>query len=301
MREIPNVKGFFATDSGEIYNSKFVERNYYRNTDGYKTCSVKHNTKGWVTYGVHRLVASCYLNLDLDDLSTQVNHLNLNKEDNRCLNLECVTGLENNIHSELFSSPDEPKLNIIKNGFIAKTVSLNELKTLYSKDLIETWRMIKKGFTPDNCVIKYRKSGHAKLVNKIVRQDWSKVKIKVLNLDTGICETFESLKACADEHKTTASHVFSCISKRDKIRLFKNKFIIQSDFETHLDIDPDVLINIRKNLKRKITAVSNTGCKLCFESISELCRVLDLSRKTIFRCFKHSKNFKYGNWSFSSL
>ena len=103
MKPIPNYPGYFATIDGSIWSFKQF-------THGKKLKPYIDN-HGYVQYGLmnldgtykpifgHRLTASAYLNLDLTDTTTHVNHLNGIKTDNRVENLELCTPKQNMAHA----------------------------------------------------------------------------------------------------------------------------------------------------------------------------------------------------------
>lgn len=106
MRPIPGYEEYFAMEDGRIlgksggYLSSSIRSNYV--TVG--LCKPPNHRKSFL---VHRLVAACYLGLDLYDMTIQVNHLDGNKLNNHLNNLELCTQSENIIHrSQLKWSKD---------------------------------------------------------------------------------------------------------------------------------------------------------------------------------------------------
>lgn len=81
-------------ESGTIRKVGFGPLKPLDNGRGYKFIAVIRNGKQ-KNLLIHRLVASAYLELNLSDVSTQVNHINGDKSDNRVCNLELCTGRQN--------------------------------------------------------------------------------------------------------------------------------------------------------------------------------------------------------------
>lgn len=94
------IEGFdyCVTRDGRVYSEltkKFLKP--YRNSKGYLVVTLVSKGKKF-TKKVHRLVAMTYLDNN-DPLKVEVNHIDLNKENNSVSNLEWVTTEENVRHA----------------------------------------------------------------------------------------------------------------------------------------------------------------------------------------------------------
>lgn len=105
--ELPESDGlYFVSNLGRIKRvykktGDRILKNCLSN-NGYFVVNVKINGKRMVKT-VHRLIASAFLGLRLEDTKTEINHKNSNKLDNRVDNLEKVSHRENAIHFYSFN------------------------------------------------------------------------------------------------------------------------------------------------------------------------------------------------------
>ena len=96
-KSIPGFEGIYEVSNlGSIKSLKFNKEKILKTyeSNGYRKIDLwldKHKRK----YYVHRLVASAFLNLDLNDEISIVNHIDGIKNNNNLNNLEIVTTAEN--------------------------------------------------------------------------------------------------------------------------------------------------------------------------------------------------------------
>jgi hypothetical protein len=101
----------YASKCGLIYDSvldKILDEEI-RFRYKYNEFAPKKMEGGIGSCSVHRVVAYCWIENDRPGVAVQINHINLNKIDNRAENLEWVTQKENHIHyavSKLRSKED---------------------------------------------------------------------------------------------------------------------------------------------------------------------------------------------------
>lgn len=93
---IPNSKEYCVDQDGNIY-SKYRKLNQNNQHTGYKTVAIRYLDGSVKSEYVHRLVATMFL--DNQNNLPVVNHKNLDKSDNRVLNLEWCTYQENSKHT----------------------------------------------------------------------------------------------------------------------------------------------------------------------------------------------------------
>ena len=98
FKDIPNYEGLYQISNlGRLKSLKFNKERILKptlNGRGYYTVTLYKDFKKQVIY-VHQLVCVTFLNHKMNGYELVVNHINLNKEDNRLENLELVTQREN--------------------------------------------------------------------------------------------------------------------------------------------------------------------------------------------------------------
>lgn len=99
MKELKDFPGYFITEDGKVYSTKYnklKELKLFKNTKGYYMISLFNNGKK-IHKLVHRLVAETYI--PNPDNLPEVNHKDENKTNNHASNLEWITHHKNIIHS----------------------------------------------------------------------------------------------------------------------------------------------------------------------------------------------------------
>ena len=91
-------RNYKVSDKGEVVR---IDRNYYlkffKDKDGYLSCTLRNEDGTKTTYRVHRLIAMAFIPNPLN--KPEVNHINSIRDDNRAENLEWVTRSENEKHA----------------------------------------------------------------------------------------------------------------------------------------------------------------------------------------------------------
>ena len=105
MKQIQNSK-YFLNNNNEVVNTKtgYILKSSYDNYGYKKICLYIDGAK--TIRSMHRIVAHCYLGLDLMDGKTHVDHINGIRDDNRLENLRLCTQLENNNFHSKHQLPD---------------------------------------------------------------------------------------------------------------------------------------------------------------------------------------------------
>lgn len=96
-KSIPGFNGIYEISNlGEVKSLKFGKEKILKTyeSNGYRKIDFRIN-KQKRKYYIHRLVACAFLNLDLDNETSIVNHIDGNKTNNNLNNLEIVTTAEN--------------------------------------------------------------------------------------------------------------------------------------------------------------------------------------------------------------
>jgi hypothetical protein len=310
--EIPGTLGFMADDTGKIYGPDGVERNYYRNGDGYVGVSVKTADKNWQTMGVHRLVAMAFYGIPADLENMTVNHIDGNVENNSVENLEWSTAEENNIHAAILNwSGGIPSI-------IGKHASgeeryfngLREASQELGKSLGEIWSAIKAGTVIENWALSHN-GKNAKIPETLRRKNYSGIgrnsqishrAIKSLNVESKEVVFFRSLLEMAKHHSVSASHIFQCLSVPGNVKLFKRQYLIV-DANCNFPYVSDEELDCLKNpTGRNVLAWSCSEKKLyIYESASEFIRERGLSKKAVTTSLKAERIREVNGWLFVYL
>lgn len=96
--DVPNYEGLYSvTNEGMVYSWKSkIYLSPVQQNNGYLTVNLYKNKKGKIIY-IHRIVAEVFC--EKKEGKNVVNHKNLNKHDNRSVNLEWVNNQENLKHA----------------------------------------------------------------------------------------------------------------------------------------------------------------------------------------------------------
>ena len=97
MIEIDICPGYFINKDAEIY-SEYSRKFLTPGRNKYSIVGLKNIDGVYKNFSVHRLMAYIFLGLDIMDKSTQVDHINRDRYDNRLSNLRLVSCHENMLH-----------------------------------------------------------------------------------------------------------------------------------------------------------------------------------------------------------
>lgn len=291
LKKVPFSDTFYADTEGNIFDSKGVKRNTSINGDGYITVNIKTDRGLWITFGVHRVIALTYIENDNFERN-QVNHRDLDITNNKVDNLEWVTPLENNIHSELMRLDREHIcVYSIVNGIIHKGY-----KNAYdaAKDnnccALDVWDSIKNDLSVNGIKFCFRR--HADPKPEELKYDRRKnftlnnrqgpKPIKTLDIFSGEEMWFKSILEAAKYFETTTSHVFQAISKTSYPRVFRKRYQV-----TYSDLDFPFMTEEEKERakiqgSKKVLAYNiNSNKYILFPSAAEYIRHTKLSKKAI--------------------
>jgi hypothetical protein len=145
---IPGYEHYLITKDGRIFNTisqRGILKNprelksYINKGSGYFMAVIRSKYKSKSVY-IHRLVAGAYLEKP-SDKHIEVNHKNLDKQDNRIENLEWVTRDENRNHAKAVygSGADNFIKNLLKNERLVNVGIKVYKMTHMKKDVSDIW------------------------------------------------------------------------------------------------------------------------------------------------------------------
>ena len=122
MKEIKDFPGYFVTEDGRVYSTKYnkLKELTKQENQGYYAIYLEKDKKQY-RKSIHRLVAETYIQ-NPNNLP-QVNHIDEDKKNNHISNLEWVTQQQNIIHSNCRWIY---RIENIKTGDIIETINLNQ-------------------------------------------------------------------------------------------------------------------------------------------------------------------------------
>lgn len=309
MKQIPGTQGFMASECGVIYDPDGIERNTYKNADGYITASVKLIDGSWVTFGVQRLIALAWIDCPGDPKDYLVNHIDLDIENNHISNLEWVTVEQNNIHAALFSENDgRYKLKAVKGMLVHFATSVSSMSLKTGASPLDIWKSIKDDSRIDGWKYQYLKSGEKpkelhsdKQFAKGVSRDadfYAKKMIWIKDLDTTEVFEYESVTAAAKAHSVPQNHVNFAICREGKPRLFKKSFLVSDTGEfpqmSAEEIEKRKATSGRTvigyDIQRREFVISNSANKFV--------QTYGLSKKAITSTLKSNLLKEKGGWLF---
>lgn len=309
IKPIPGTLGFKASEDGIIYGPDGEIRNQYVNGDGYRTASVKLLDGRWQTFGVHRLVALALLKVDGDVSRLTVNHIDHDIGHNHVDNLEWVSAHLNNLHASLMRQQvDRPTLILSDaNGQKSFINNLHDASAVLGVDVDLAWEMVR-----DDREIDGRKlsalTTKGKIPLELVKPKFIdrdaygravEVMVTVRDLETGLCEKFDSIADAALRHQVSPSHVCQCISQGGKKRLFKKRYQIVRGLDPFPDLTSEEWEELKSpGGKETIAYNSATQQTMIFESASGMIESLGLSKKAVTTRLKRDGFGEIGEWFF---
>jgi len=132
---IPNFSNYSASNLGRIKNNKTNRiLDMHKSPDGYMMLSIKNDQGKNKSSRAHRLVAQTWI--PNPENKPTINHINKIKDDNRVINLEWATAIEQSTHKFEFD-----KVNKIENKLATKSIWMCNLET---KERIKQYKSINK-------------------------------------------------------------------------------------------------------------------------------------------------------------
>lgn len=312
IKEIPGTLGFKVSEDGVVYDPDNQVRTQYVNGDGYRTASVKLLDGRWQTFGVHRLVALAHLPTDKDVTQLTVNHIDHDISNNDVDNLEWVTVYLNNLHASLMRTQVEYPTIIMTNAEGEKSFvnNLHDACAVLNVDIDLAWAMVRDGFEIDGIRLEAFTNRTAipqelhrpTFVQRDAYGRSIQVMVVIKDLETGRCEKFDSMADAALRHGVSPSHIFQCVSREGKIRLFKKRYLIVRGCDPFPDVSPEMWENLRASGGRDTIARNNeTNVSVVFPSASSMINMLGLSKKAVTTRLKRDGYGEVGPWFFCYL
>lgn len=291
LKEIPNTCGFLASNTGEIYDPAGNLRNQYINGDGYRTASVLTET-GWVTFGVHRLVALAFIEPPCDPMVLTVNHKDSDKSNNDESNLEWVTTKLNNVHHALSKPPTRPMILMWKDGE-GQSVLAESLETAgdiagCSSD--DVWAAVVSCRSCNGYRFRHQRSKdplpeHLRKTT-IPRRDRlgmiPESPTKLRDIHTGEVTIYPTMTAAAKDHGVLTGHL-SAVARTPRLSLFKSRYQVTYADREFRHYDYGTLIDATKwGVARPVAVIGvKQGEVTHYPSASEFIAVNELSKKAI--------------------
>lgn len=297
LKEIPGTRGFLASDDGKIYDQAFTERKQYKNKDGYSTATVLTD-RGWVTYGVHRLVALAHIEPPGEPFLLTVNHKDCDKSNNAVTNLEWLTVQFNNVHYALTNQPTRPMILLWKgdesNAILAESINTAAELSGCSKD--EIWNSIVYGNEINGYKFKHLRSSdpipaHLRKTTIPNRDRLGMIPrspTKMKDIHTGEVTFYPTMTAAAKAHGTLTGHL-SAIAKTPRLSLFRQQYQVAYADREFRDYSYEHMLNAtRWGIARPVTMERSDGKAFFYPSANEFIAQNELSKKAISVRLKRS-------------
>lgn len=312
IKEIPGTLGFKTSEDGIVYGPDGEVRVQYVNGDGYRTASVKLLDGRWQTFGVHRLVALAYLPTDKDVAQLTVNHIDHDISNNDVDNLEWVTVYLNNLHASLMRTQVEHPTIIMTNREGTKSFvnNLHDASVVLNVDIDLAWAMIRDDFEIDGFRLEPFTNRTA-IPHELRRPTITErdaygrsiqVMVTIKDLETGVCEKFDSIADAALKYGVSPSHVFQCVSTEMKTRLFKRRYLIVRGLDPFPDLSAEEWEELKAPGGKDTLARNNeTQTAIIFPSAASMIDQLGLSKKAVTTRLKRDGYGEIGPWFFCYL
>lgn len=302
MLLIPGTDGFFADKDGNIYDSAKEKRSTYTNGDGYITASVSLNGK-WQTFGVHRLVMLAYNPIENPEDFT-VNHMDLDKKNNRLSNLEWLTTEWNNVHGAIFGKvTGRPVVRCMKDGDEILVKDPMSLPDIVGADIQTCWEAIKNGESINGFRLSHIKFGDSALVNifnsSIGTTDEYRRGIKVYDAVLKSWTEYPSMSGMAKRFNVLITHIRHRLSTKERPKIFMQRFIIMDKDTNPEFLTEELIVQLKARGKKQVLAlkIEAKGFEV-FERASDFIKKYELSKKAVTTRLKAGKVEPVDGWLF---
>ena len=307
LKPIPGTLGFLADSEGNIYDPQGNKRNTYRNGDGYITASVLTKTDGWVTFGVHRLVAWAFHGIPEGERD-QLNHRDLNILNARADNLEWVSVEENIIHAHLMERDNhKPRVYAVHRDKDLHKLFLNawDAADFMGLQPLDIWDSIKDGKLFDGWQCFYQRYSanipkevqRARMPEKKGVQALPKRAVKFRDIDSGIIIKFPSIADAARHFNVGLSAIHQAIPRRDVVRRFKKKYQVAYEIEDFQELSEEDWERAKNTGPRDVVAYHYPEKRIYFfQSGVAFLEHSKLSKKAVTTALAKNKLRRIGNW-----
>lgn len=261
-KEIEFAPGFTVNQTGMVIGPDGKKRPVYKNGDGYLGVSVRTKDGQWVTFGIHRIVALSFVKNHKPLIRTQVNHFDMDKENNHASNLDWVTDKENQMHAGLCDPNCLRKKLIIRfrskdlTRFLASTLVEAAAITDLSEKVI--WDIVKGDVIDPTWEITYLEY-NARLpedLRRLNKAEGSGIRrqIKVKDVLTGIVTTYNSFRAAARDLDVIPTAVQHAMMRDDKLRSLKRRYLVVGENKPFPNVTVDDLVSNVRNVPKPVMA-----------------------------------------------
>lgn len=296
---IPGSMGYCTSESGKVYDSSLKECELYLTSDGYLHTTIKRADGSLWPMRVHRLVLMSQDVVPDNHTELTVNHLDMDKTNNRKSNLEWATHQENNVHSTLFRTD-------LKRPLILATTPEGKYRYFdniphVSLDLDlkpkEVWLSIKDDRPIDGWSFKHIRFDAAipKELQKARRSIGAgvgtlpKKEVMVLDTDNGDVVTYPSLREAGIAFETSASHLHQSINRHDLtiLKLFRKRYVVAYSDKGIPSFTEEMLDKARSRGQREVVVfVKESRALEIYRSAVEFYKRYNLSKKTVTTLLK---------------
>lgn len=308
LKEIPGSAGFLADEEGNVYSPNGERRNTYRNGDGYHTVAIQKEDGRWVTYGVHRLIARTHVPKGDVFVCDQVNHRDSDLDNNRAINLEWVSAIENNIHSEIMRTDNiYPCVLAYDAEGNCVGMYLNAHHAAAEKGVhpLDVWDSLRWSVEVNGVVFKHRGFDY-KIPTEFKkptihdRDDNGRPparSLKMLDIQSGEIRIFHSFAEAAKEFGISASHLHQSIPRHGKVRVFKKRYQVAYLEDDFPEISEEELERALNHGPREVLAYNAEHVKfVIFGSAKQFVEDSGLSKKAVTTALKNGTMRTLGVW-----
>lgn len=289
MKKIPNHENIMAGLDGKIYDLSGNALTEYINGDGYRTVLV-NTGNSFTTKGVHRLVAMTYKKTERNIDELLVNHLDLDKANNRPDNLEWTTSSENNIHAALMGVNSKTSRILATNGVnYALFKDCYELASHLDIVVEEAYRLVVDEKSMNGWSFKHRSTGES-IPKELHKVNISKrnalgqaVKrpVSIVNIYSREILEFDSVASAARYLKVGTNFISQRIST-DDLKLFSLEWMIFDGARDSVpELNESLLSSVMKGKKRQLVCRSPEGKTLLYVSAKAFYMDKNLSKKAV--------------------
>lgn len=304
LKKIPFTKGYYASDTGAIFNANKEEVSQSTRATGYKSASVEMENGSMRNFPVHRLELMAFKPREgMENLIG--NHRDFDPSNNALENLEWVTPAQNNLHLALFRPNAGKPVCYIRspNGDYEWCYHVLQAADKMQCKALDVWDSIKDGievngfrafgftnFTKIPEALKKKKKGVSRIATR---------PIKALDTHTGDVTNFTTSKEAARYFGTSTSLITLTMSENDKVRFLRGRYLLvdaHEEFPEFTKEDLEFSLNILG--KRVLVYDLTKEIYLDYKSAAAFIRDKGLSRRKVTKRLRKNKIENVNNYYF---